>query len=132
MALTTLRARTTAAVAAAALFAGGAAFAQQAQPEQGAQPQAQAQAQITPVTDAEIDQFIAANEQVATIAQSANAELQEAEDQAAAKEIQASAQQDMVAAIQEEGLTPTRFTQIVQLARADEELANKLRAKMEG
>lgn len=132
MALTTLRARTTAAVAAAALFAGGAAFAQQVQPEQGAQAQAQAQAQITPVTDAEIDQFIAANEQVATIAQSANAELQEAEDQAAAKEIQASAQQDMVAAIQEEGLTPTRFTQIVQLARADEELANKLRAKMEG
>lgn len=132
MALTTFRARTTAAVAAAALFAGGAAFAQQAQPEQGAQAQAQAQAQITPVTDAEIDQFIAANEQVATIAQSANAELQEAEDQAAAKEIQASAQQDMVAAIQEEGLTPTRFTQIVQLARADEELANKLRAKMEG
>ena len=132
MALTTLRARTTAAVAAAALFAGGAALAQQAQPEQGAQAQAQAQAQITPVTDAEIDQFIAANEQVATIAQSANAELQEAEDQAAAKEIQASAQQDMVAAIQEEGLTPTRFTQIVQLARADEELANKLRAKMEG
>ena len=38
----------------------------------------------------------------------------------------------MVAAIQEKGLTPTRFTQIVQLARADEDLANKLRAKMEG
>lgn len=132
MALMTLRARTTAAIAAAALTAGGAAFAQEAQSGQGAEAQAQATAQISPVTEAEIDQFVAANEQVATIAQSANQQLQQAEDKAAAQEIQASAQQQMVTAIQQEGLTPTRFTQIVQLARADEELANKLRAKMEG
>ena len=84
------------------------------------------------MTEAEIDQFVAANAEVATIAQSANQQLQQAEDKAAAQKIQANAQQSMVAAIQEKGLTPTRFTQIVQLARADEDLANKLRAKMEG
>ena len=128
MALTTLRAKTTAALAAAAFATGGVAVAQTAQTQQPA-PAEQA---IQPVTDAEIDQFIAANTEVATIAQSANQQLQQAEDQASAQQIQATAQEQMVAAIQEEGLTPTRFTQIVQLARADENLANKLRAKMEG
>ncbi|WP_084398514.1 DUF4168 domain-containing protein [Henriciella aquimarina] len=132
MALTTLRARTTALLAAAALSTAGAAVAQQATQSTQGDANAQAQVQIEPVTEAEINKFVAANNQVSTIATEANAELQAAEDKAAAQEIQASAQEKMIAAIQEEGLTAQRFTEIVQLAQADEELANKLRAKMEG
>ncbi|WP_300378159.1 DUF4168 domain-containing protein [Henriciella sp.] len=132
MALKTFRARTVAAIAAATLAGGGAAIAQQQSQAPAAPQQAQPQAQIEPVTEAEIDQFVAANNEVSTIAQSANAELQAAEDKAAAQKVQAEAQKEMMAAIQDEGLTPQRFTEIVQLARADEELANKLRSKMEG
>lgn len=132
MALTTLRARTTAALAAATLVTGGAAFAQGTAPAQQAPAQGEATVQIEPVTDAEIDMFVAANNEVSTIATEANAELQAAGDQSAAQEIQAGAQEKMIAAIQDEGLTPQRFTEIVQLAQTDAELANKLRSEMDG
>lgn len=132
MALKSFRARTLAAIAAATLVSGGTAIAQQQSQAPAAQSQAQAQAQINPVTEAEIDQFVAANSEVSTIAQSARAELQATDDKAASQKIQATAQQDMMAAIQDEGLTPQRFTEIVQLARSDEELNKRLRSKMEG
>ncbi len=126
-----------AALAVAAMFAtGGAAIAQQqtapTPPQDSAPSAADIQAQIDPVSDAEIDQFVEANTAVTTIAQSANADLQAAEDQAAATEIQADAQEKMMAAIEDKGLTPQRFTEIIALARADSDFAQKLQAKMEG
>ncbi|MAN72952.1 MAG: hypothetical protein CME85_14575 [Henriciella sp.] len=128
MALKTFRTTATAAIAAATLFAGGAAVAQQSVPQE-AQPQ-QAQPQIEPVTDAEISQFVAANEAVSEIAAEVTPQLKAASDEAAAKELQADAQEQMIAAINEEGLSADRFTQIAQMAQMDAELATKLRAEM--
>ena len=96
---------------------------------QEAQPQ-QAQPQIEPVTDAEISQFVAANEAVSEIAAEVTPQLKAASDEAAAKELQADAQEQMIAAINEEGLSADRFTQIAQMAQMDAELATKLRAEM--
>lgn len=129
MSLTRRLAGTTAALAAATLFAGGAAMAQQTAPAQPAQP---GQMQVEPVSDAEVSQFVAANEEVSAIAAEVTPQLEAAEDQAAAQELQASAQERMIAAIQGEGLTAQRFTQIAQLAQMDADLAAKLRAEMNG
>ena len=121
---------TTAAFATVGLVAGGAAVAQQATPAP-AQTQ-QAQPTIEPVTDAEVSKFVAANDEVSAIAAEVVPQLKAAEDDATAKELQASAQKQMVSAIQEEGLTPQRFTQIAQMAQMDPDLAAKLRAEMNG
>ena len=49
-----------------------------------------------------------------------------------AAEIQMGAEKKMVAAIQAEGLSPQRYTEIIRLAQVDGELNQKLRAEMEG
>lgn len=128
MSLNRFRFGTGAALAAVMTFAGGAAVAQQSMPQQ-AQPQMQ-QPEVDPVSDAEIEQFVAANGALTEIAEEATPKLQAAEDQAAAQEIEAEAQAEMIAAIKAEGLTAQRFTQIVQLAQVDAELATKIRAEM--
>ena len=115
-----------ASIAAAATFAGAPAIAQ------GAAPPAQAQQQITPLKNAEITPFLTANSKVNVIADQMNAELQAAETQDEAAEIQQGAETQMIAAIESEGLTPLRFTQIVQLARTDQATNQKLVAAMEG
>lgn len=128
MSHTTLRTTVGAALAAAMMFGGTAAVAQQSVPRE-AQPR-QAQPQIEPVTDAEISQFVAANEAVGEIAAEVTPQLEAATDQEAAQALQAEAQESMIAAINDEGLTPQRFTQIAQMAQMDQELATKLRAAM--
>ena len=134
MALKTFRTTATAAIAAATLFAGGAAVAQQSVPQEAQQAPEERelarQPQIEPVTDAEISQFVAANEAVSEIAAEVTPQLKAASDEAAAKELQADAQEQMIAAINEEGLSADRFTQIAQMAQMDAELATKLRAEM--
>ncbi len=131
MALTKRFTGAAAAMAAATVLAGGAATAQQSAPAQS-QPAPQAQMQVEPVTDTEVSQFVAANEEVGAIAAEVTPKLKAAEDKATAQELQKSAQQRMIAAIQDEGLTAQRFTQIAQLAQMDQELAAKLRAEMNG
>ena len=115
-------------VAAAATLIGGAAIAQQptTPPAQQTQPPSGS------VSDTEVTQFVAANEKVNTIAADMNAELQSTESPEAASEVQAAAQEKMVSAIEEEGLTTTRFTEIAQLAQADPAVNEKIRAEMEG
>ncbi|MAT33576.1 MAG: hypothetical protein CMK06_00275 [Ponticaulis sp.] len=115
-----------ASVAALAVAAGSPAIAQQAAAPQQAAPQ------IAPVTDAEVTQFVAANGKVATIATEMNSKLEGVETQEKAAEIQMGAEKKMVAAIQAEGLSPQRYTEIIRLAQVDGELNQKLRAEMEG
>jgi hypothetical protein len=110
------------------MFGGTAAIAQQSVPQE-AQPRA-AQPQIEPVSDAEISQFVAANEAVGEIAAEVTPQLEAASDKEAAQALQTEAQESMIAAINDEGLTPQRFTQIAQMAQMDQELATKLRAEM--
>lgn len=131
MALTKVRMRYIGAAAMTAFFANGA-LAQTAGQAAGDVPAQTMPAEIAPVSDAEVKQFVAANLQVSEVAVKMNTELQAATDAGAANAIQEKAEQEMVAVIQKEGLTPTRYTEIIQMAQADPALLAKLQAEAGG
>lgn len=91
-----------------------------------------AQAAIAPVTDAEATQFVAANKKVTEVANQMTLELQAAQTEADAAAIQAKAEKQITDAISQEGITPTRYTEIIQLAETDEATLAKLRAEFGG
>ena len=84
MALTKRFTGAAAAMAAATVLAGGVATAQQSAPAQS-QPAQQGQMQVEPVTDTEVSQFVAANEEVGAIAAEVTPKLKAAEDKAGAE-----------------------------------------------
>ncbi|MEM5516050.1 DUF4168 domain-containing protein [Henriciella sp. AS95] len=114
-------------VAAVALMGAPAAFAQGTAPATEAAPQ-----QVAPVTDTEVTQFVAANEKVGSIAADMNEDLSGDETKAELAELQESAQTQMIAAIEEEGLTAGRFTQIMQLAQTDPDVNARVVSEMDG
>ncbi|MFN3608184.1 MAG: DUF4168 domain-containing protein [Hyphomonas sp.] len=126
MALQNFRARTVSAMLALSVMGGGAALAQQA----GTAPAAPVA--IAPVTDAEATQFVAANKKVTEVANQMTLELQAAQTEADAVAIQAKAEKQITDAISKEGITPTRYTEIIQLAETDEATLAKLRAEFGG
>ena len=128
MALKT-RLLTAAAAAGATVFMAAGAIAQQ--PAQTT-PAPMTTEDIAPVTDTEVDSFLAANTEVTEISSTANAELETATDQAAAEEIQIDANTRIVAAIEAEGLTTQRYTEIIMLAQQDSEFADRLMSEMDG
>ncbi|MFC6198889.1 DUF4168 domain-containing protein [Ponticaulis profundi] len=115
-----------ASVSAVAALATVPAVAQQTAPTEQMQPQ------IAPVTDAEITKFVAANDKVNVIAVEMQGELQGVDTKEKQAEIQMKTEKKMVSAIQDEGMTPERYTEIIRLAQADPALAQKLQAEMEG
>ncbi len=118
MALQKFRARTVSAMLALAVMGGGAALAQGTEA---------APAAIAPMTDAEATQFVAANKKVTEVANKMTLELQAAKTEDEAAAVQAKA--EITAAIQTEGITPKRYTEIIQLAETDEATLAKLRAE---
>ena len=116
------RARALSALLALSALGGGAALAQKA----GAPAAATT---IAPVTDAEATKFVAANKKVTEVANSMTLELQAAKTEADAAAIQAKAEKQITAAIQKEGITPKRYTEIIQLAETDAATLAKLRAE---
>ena len=87
---------------------------------------------IAPVSDAEATKFVAANKKVTEVANKMTIELQAAKTKEDAAAVQAKAEKQIVAAIQKEGITPTRYTEIIRLAETDEATLAKLRAKFGG
>lgn len=87
---------------------------------------------IAPVSDAEATKFVAANKKVTEVANQMTIELQGAKSEDEAAAVQAKAEKQIVAAIQKEGITPTRYTEIIRLAETDEATLAKLRAKFGG
>lgn len=87
---------------------------------------------IAPVSDAEATKFVAANKKVTEVANQMTVELQGAKSEDEAAAVQAKAEKQIVAAIQKEGITPTRYTEIIRLAETDEATLAKLRAKFGG
>lgn len=122
-----IRARTAAAIGAGLLLASGTALAQQADA-----PPADQTAEIAPVTDAEVSQFVSANRKVVEIANTMTLELENASTPEDASAIQAEAEEKMVARIEAEGLTADRYTQIAMLAQTDPEFLAKLQAAASG
>lgn len=122
-----IRMRYVSAAAAMVFLVGGASYAQQAE-----QPAQTAQAAISPVSDAEVTQFVAANKKITEVANKASAELQAASDETVAAAIQTKAEQDIVIVIEKEGLTAARYQEIIVLAENDETTLAKLRAEFGG
>lgn len=116
------RVRAVAALLALSAFGGGAALAQ------GAGTPA-APAEIAPLTDTEATQFVAANKKVTEVANKMSLELQAAKSEEDAAAVQAKAEKQITAAIQNEGITPQRYTEIIQLAETDAATLARLRAE---
>ena len=124
MPMNKLRTRAASALLALSVLGGaGAAFAQTADAPAVA---------IAPVSDAEATKFVAANKKVTEVANQMTVELQGAKSEDEAAAVQAKAEKQIVAAIQKEGITPTRYTEIIRLAETDEATLAKLRAKFGG
>ena len=127
MPMNTFRTRAASALLALSMLGGaGTAMAQVAQPAEAPA------AKIAPVSDAEATKFVAANKKVTEVANKMTIELQAAKTKEDAAAVQAKAEKQIVAAIQKEGITPTRYTEIIRLAETDEATLAKLRAKFGG
>lgn len=114
---------TVTALACAAVFAGPVAA-------QETTPPAQEQA-VTEVTDAELESFVLAHLEVQQIQNELNAQLQATEDPEQAQAIQQEANQRMLAAIEAQGLTAERFSEIVDTINADPETGQRFAQKVE-
>lgn len=118
-------------IAAAGSAAAALAFAGAAAAQQPADLKAQAGVEIAPVTDAEIETFVAATQEVVVIIEEYQPQLQAAESQEAAAALQQEAQDKLVAAVEAEGMSADRYNQINMAAAKDEELAARITAVIE-
>lgn len=118
-----IRTRAMSALLALSVIGGGAAL---------AQTPVTAPGKIAPVSDAEAEKFVAANKKVTEVANTLSVELKSATSEADAAAILAKGEKKMAAAIQSEGITPARYTEIIRLAESDQVTLDKLRAKFGG
>lgn len=88
-------------------------------------------AAATPITDQKIEQFADAYVAVQTIQEKAASELQTAKDPAAADKVKASAESDMIAAVQKSGLQVDEFNQIVETMTANADVRERVAAKLQ-
>ena len=115
------------ALAGGALGAGSVAVAND---QYGAQQQQQ-QPQME-VEEAHLDQFAEAFLAVQEIQVEASEELQAAGDEAAAQDVQRRAQEDMVEAVLETGLSVEEYNQIAQLMNSDPEVRDGIMERING
>ena len=83
------------------------------------------------MNDAEASQFVAANLKVNERFMQMQLDLSEAASQEEADTIQGEAKEDIVAAIEEEGLTQMRYAEIAHLAQNDPQTLSKLKAELD-
>lgn len=102
-----------------------------AQPQQQAQAAAP-QAQSVNVTDKQLQQFAGAQETVNEIRVDAMAKLEKVEDQNQAQEIQQQANQDMVNAVQDSGLSVEDYNLIARAVQSDTNLQSRLKEMSNG
>lgn len=84
-----------------------------------------------PIEDKKIEQFADAYLAVQTIQQKAAAELQTAKDPQAADKVKASAETDMIAAVERSGLQVPEFNRIVERMASDTEVRSRIAAKLQ-
>jgi hypothetical protein len=84
-----------------------------------------------PITDQKIEQFADAYVAVQGIQEKAASELQTAKDPAAADQVKASAESDMIAAVEKSGLKVDEFNQIVETMTADAGVRERVAAKLQ-
>jgi hypothetical protein len=84
-----------------------------------------------PITDQKIEQFADAYVAVQTIQEKAASELQTAKDPASADKVKATAESDMIAAVEKSGLKVDEFNQIVETMTADASVRERVAAKLQ-
>jgi hypothetical protein len=84
-----------------------------------------------PIEDKKIEQFADAYVAVQTIQQKAAAELQSAKDPAQADKVKATAESDMIAAVERTGLQVPEFNRIVERMASDTEVRSRVAAKLQ-
>lgn len=109
-----------------ALGASGAAVAQQSGAQGGAQGGAQQQAPDIDVSDEQVESFAEAQNRVAEIGEKWTPRMQEAESSEDVQKAREQAQQEMVIAVENAGLSVQEYNQIARAAQADEELRKKI------
>lgn len=122
--------KTMTAIAIAALFSGSAAMAAP-QEGQSQQQQMMQQQESIELTDTMLEQFVTAMSNVQEISNKYSEQFQSAEDAEQAQEIQRKAQEEMVAAVNDSGLSPQEYNTIVQRVQQDEELRARLQEMTE-
>lgn len=94
--------------------------------QQQAQDAMAQQQQTQKVTDGMLVKFVSAMEEVQGVTEKYRDKFQNAENQEDARSIQQSAQEEMIAAVEDAGLTPQEYNMIIQQAQNDEELRARL------
>ena len=94
-------------------------------------PSASSPTAAAPITDQKIEQFADAYVAVQTIQEQAATQLQTAKDPVAADKVKASAESDMIAAVQKSGLQVDEFNQIVQSMTANADVRERVAAKLQ-
>ncbi|MFW6085512.1 MAG: DUF4168 domain-containing protein [Gemmatimonadota bacterium] len=97
--------------------------------DQMQQPPQQQQAPDIEISDAELEQFVNAYLEVEEIQMELNEDLQTAQATEEAQQLQQAANQEMAAAISENGMETERFSLIAQAINADPELQEEFAAK---
>ena len=88
------------------------------------------QQDIGEVSDTEVAQFASATVRVDQIVQDWNVRLQAADEQEQ-PEMQMQAQEDLVEAVEAEGLSVERYNQLAMAAQTDADLAGRIAARMQ-
>ena len=94
-------------------------------------PGATSSATAGPIEDKKLDQFADAYLAVQTIQQKAATELQSAKDPQAADKVKATAESDMIAAVERSGLQVPEFNKIVERMASDTEVRSRVAAKLQ-
>jgi hypothetical protein len=84
-----------------------------------------------PIEDKKIEQFADAYLAVQTIQQKAASELQTAKDPQQADKVKATAESDMIAAVERSGLQVPEFNRIVERMASDTEVRSRIAAKLQ-
>jgi hypothetical protein len=87
--------------------------------------------QAAPVSEAKLDQFVTALNEVHAIRNEAAEELEATTDPQDAQEVQQKAQQQMIEAVEEAGLTIEEYNQIATMMSSDPELQERISARLE-
>ncbi|MCH1923624.1 DUF4168 domain-containing protein [Shewanella sp. C32] len=95
--------------------------------QQQAPAAATQQAQPVNVSDEQLEQFAGAQETVNEIRVDAMAKLEKVEDQNEAQEIQQQANEDMVSAVKDSGLSVEDYNLIARAVQSDTKLAARLK-----
>ncbi|RZQ55752.1 hypothetical protein CWI82_00095 [Pseudidiomarina tainanensis] len=102
-----------------------------AQQQGQAQEQMMQQQQNVEITEGMLESFVVAMSNVQKISNKYSEQFQSAEDAEQAQEIQRKAQEEMVAAVNDSGLSPQEYNAIVQRVQQDEELRARLQEMTE-